>query len=108
MRLIVNNRLRVKPKVANASPDSEAEFVPSRDKSSPQQHVTASQPLQTPPGAFDKVEIERLCKNYDAVLLYGDCARGDAKPDSDVDILVLSETKAQELRVPNHFINGTY
>jgi predicted nucleotidyltransferase len=40
---------------------------------------------------IENVTVERLCAAHPAILLYGSCARGDSRPGSDIDLLIVGE-----------------
>ena len=60
------------------------------------------------PIEIDRAEIEMLCGRYQAVALYGSCARGDAKETSDIDLLVVDESQHRLVGLPDRFSVTTY
>src|SRR5207249_2085265 len=59
-------------------------------------------------GPREQSQIMRLCGHYDALLLYGSCARGDAGPNSDIDLLALDEACQPKPRLPSQFSLTVY
>jgi hypothetical protein len=98
----------VKTRIASTVNDDRTELQPIRKGSSLQ--TTASDLLDASTSALivDQGEIDLLCAHYDVVLLYGSCARGDARSHSDVDLLVLDDSHESHLHLPERFSLTVY
>jgi predicted nucleotidyltransferase len=65
-------------------------------------------PSQNPTLNIERLVIERLCARFDAVLLYGSCARGDDRANSDVDVLVINGSQRLRIELPERFSVSLY
>jgi len=62
-----------------------------------QEGMKIQEKYQEPVREFVKVVVEKYREKIESIILFGSVARGEAKEDSDVDILVVGDVSLEEL-----------